>query len=353
MTLGRGAPAGGAAGGPARHIPVLLDDISKILEPKPDRLFLDGTFGAGGYTSALLAAGARVVATDRDPDALAAGRALEAASGGRLVLIEAKFSEIFDAVRRAGFVPGDFDGVVFDIGVSSMQLDEADRGFSFRRDGPLDMRMSRAGRSAAQIVNFDEEERLADIFFHYGEERAARPIARAIVRRRAERPFETTLDLAGVVAAAVPKTFTRQGRPSEIHPATRVFQALRIAVNDELGELLAALSAGERLLAREGRLVVVSFHSLEDRIVKQFLAERSGRGRAVSRLLPGEPQPPEPSFRLGSAHPIAASDAETSGNPRSRSAKLRFGLRTGAPARAIGAELESLASLPSRQPRRR
>ena len=348
MNLGRGADLGGAAGGPARHIPVLLEEVAAALRPHKDGLYLDGTFGAGGYARALLeAAPARLVAVDRDPDAVAAGRELARATNGRLTLVQARFSELSKALRDLGLMDGAFNGAVFDLGVSSMQLDEAERGFSFRRDGPLDMRMSRKGRSAADLVNEEGEERLADILFRFGEERASRRIARAIVLRRARTLFATTFDLAETIARAAPS------KPNEIHPATRAFQALRIAVNEELTELLAALTAAERLLAPGGRLAVVSFHSLEDRIVKHFFAARTGRGRAASRLLPGEAAQPEPSFRVLGSRPVVPSAEEVARNPRARSAKMRLGERTSAPVRALDRDLQRLAQLPEAPARRK
>jgi 16S rRNA (cytosine1402-N4)-methyltransferase len=242
--------------------------------------------------------------------------------------------------ERAGFDA--FDGVVLDIGVSSMQIDEAARGFSFRLDGPLDMRMEGSGQSAADLVNEADEEHLADILFQYGEERLARKIARAIVSDRKSAPFTSTKALAELVGRIVPH------KPTDIHPATRTFQALRIAVNDELGELARALEGAERVLKAEGRLVVVTFHSLEDRIAKQFFANRSGRGRATSRLLPGEIAPAEPTFVVSGRQPILPDATETAANPRARSAKLRFGIRTNASAQEPDAALRKLALLPDR-----
>jgi 16S rRNA (cytosine1402-N4)-methyltransferase len=235
---------------------------------------------------------------------------------------------------------------VLDIGVSSMQLDEAARGFSLRFDAPLDMRMGGNGRSAADILRDDDEATIADILFHYGEERAARRIARAIVADRETKPYTSTLELAGMIARVAP---ARRGELT--HPATRAFQALRIAVNDELGELVRGLCAAEFLLKPGGRLAIVTFHSLEDRIVKQFFASRSGRGRIASRRLPGEPAEAEPTFEVPRGQPIEASEAETSANPRSRSAKLRFGVRTGAPPRGRDEDIEALAQLPVRRGR--
>ena len=344
MNVGRseGQPA---AGGPAHHIPVLLDEIVSALGVKEGGAYLDGTFGAGGYTQAILARGAEVVALDRDPQAIVGGRALAEASDGRLRLMPSRFGELDQVARRLGVAQ--FDGVVLDIGVSSMQIDEASRGFSLRQDAPLDMRMEKAGRSAADILAEDDEETIANILFHYGEERASRRIARAIVVDRAKAPYVSTLQLAEMIARVAP------AKPGELtHPATRSFQALRIAVNDELGELARGLVAAEAVLATGGRLVVVTFHSLEDRIVKQFFARRSGRGQAASRLLPGEPIPAAPTFIVGAGQPIAPGERERAENPRSRSAKLRFGTRTGAPARGPDAELFALTSLPRLRQRR-
>jgi 16S rRNA (cytosine1402-N4)-methyltransferase len=330
-----------------RHAPVLLDEVLAALQPRSGGTYLDGTFGAGGYTRALLATpGARVVALDRDPSAIAAGASLVDASDGRLRLERARFGDLAAVARRLGVAA--FDGVTFDIGVSSMQLDQPERGFSFRFDGPLDMRMESAGRSAADIVNSAEEAELADIFFHYGEERLARKLARAIVADRKAEPFRTTRQLAGLAGRIIPH------KPADIHPATRVFQALRIAVNDELGQLVDGLTAAERYLAPGGRLAVVSFHSLEDRLAKRFLAERAGRGRARSRLLPGEPAIAAPTFDLIGSKPIVPGAAELATNPRSRSAKLRVAARTDAPARGDDPSLRALASLPAHaQPRRK
>ena len=346
MKSDRGDDPDLAAGGPVRHVPVLLAEVLTALAPREGGLYLDATFGAGGYTRALLAfPRVRVLALDRDPGAIAAGAALVAASGGRLVLEEGRFSTLGEIATRRGLAA--FDGITFDVGVSSMQLDEAARGFSFRLDGPLDMRMGRTGPSAADIVNAASEERLADIIYHSGEERLARRIARAIVADRTAKPFVTTSQLAGLIARIVPH------KPTEIHPATRTFQALRIAVNDELTELVEGLASAEKSLAAGGRLAVVSFHSLEDRIVKQFLAARSGRGRAPSRLLPGEPAAPEPTFAVAGRQPIVAGPAELARNPRSRSAKLRWAERTAAPARGLDRDLVRLASLPAPLQRRR
>lgn len=310
----------------APHVPVMAAEALAALAVAPGGLYLDATFGAGGYSRAILAEGGSVLALDRDPTAIAAGEQLVAASSGRLVLSHTRFSRMEQAARESDLGP--FDGIVLDIGVSSMQFDQPERGFSFRFDGPLDMRMERAGRSAADLVNELEQDALADLLYLYGEERASRRIARAIIAERAKAPITTTRVLAETIARANP------GKPNEIHPATRSFQALRIAVNEELDELTAALEAAERLLRPGGRLAVVTFHSLEDRIVKHFFAERSGRGRAKSRLLPGEIAPPPPTFALSGRQPVAPSARECIENPRARSAKLRWAERSQAAAPA-------------------
>jgi 16S rRNA (cytosine1402-N4)-methyltransferase len=302
------------------HVPVLLDEVVAALAVAPGETHVDGTFGAGGYTKALLEKGAaRIFAFDRDPHAIAAGEALAAASGGRLTLVPERFSGMRQALRDRGVEA--VDGVTLDIGVSSMQLDRAERGFSFQADGPLDMRMSGEGRSAADIVNEADEGELADILYHYGEEKQSRRVARAIV---AARPIARTGDLASVVRKAL-------GHHPGIKkdPATRTFQALRIAVNEELAELEEGLEAAEQVLAPGGRLAVVTFHSLEDRIVKRFLKERGGRAGGGSRHLPEAADGPEPTFTdVGRA--IRPSDAEIQANPRARSATLRAARRTAA-----------------------
>ena len=320
-----------AAGGPARHIPVLLAEVLESMQPKAGETIVDGTFGAGGYTRAILETGADVVAIDRDPDAIAAGRALEAHSGGRLRLVQAPFSTLD---RHAGNV----DGVVLDIGVSSMQLDEAGRGFSFRADGPLDMRMAQAGLSAADVVNSYKAGDLARIFGFLGEERHAGRIARMIEARRQKRPFERTLDLADAI-----ETHVGRKPGDKIHPATRVFQALRIYVNDELGELAGALLAAERVLKPGGRLAVVTFHSLEDRIVKRFIADRADAASG-SRYLPQARERPA-TFRKGGN--VVAGQAEVERNPRARSARLRAAIRTEAPARPGDLSVFGLPKLPA------
>jgi len=326
-----------AGGGPVRHIPVLLDEVLAALDIASDALVIDGTFGAGGYTQAILAEGGRVIAIDRDPDAFAAGRVLEAASAGRLRLVHGPFSRLDE------FAGEPVDGVVLDIGVSSMQIDEADRGFSFRQDGPLDMRMAQQGVTAAEIVNSYKLSDLARIFGFLGEEKNAGRIARMIEKRRATRPFERTLDLADAIEIHVGRN-----PKDKIHPATRVFQALRIYVNDELGELAKALLSAERALKPGGRLAVVTFHSLEDRIVKRFLTDRSTSGGGSRHM-------PEAHFKPATfdkpASVIAASDAESARNPRARSAKLRSAIRAATPPRAEDFSIFGLPKLPDiRQP---
>jgi len=302
----------------APHIPVLLDEVLAALAVRPGETHVDGTFGAGGYTRAILAAGAaRVYAFDRDPDAIAAGRALEAASDGRLVLVAERFSRMAEALAERGVTT--VDGVTLDIGVSSMQLDQAARGFSFQADGPLDMRMSQEGDSAADFVNTADEAAIADVLHLYGEEPRARRIARAIV---AARPLSRTGELAEVVRRAVGH---HPGMPKD--PATRTFQAIRIHLNRELDELERGLEAAEALLAPGGRLAVVSFHSLEDRIVKRFLAARGKPAPAGSRHRPQAGAARAQSFDQVSRG-LRAGEAETRRNPRSRSATLRAAHRT-------------------------
>ena len=333
----------GAAGGPARHVPVLREEVLAALAVGPGR-YLDATFGAGGYSQAILAVpDAHVLALDRDPTAIRDGAALVAASDGRLSLVEDRFANLAPVAERLGFSP--LVGVALDIGVASMQIDRPERGFSFRTDGPLDMRMGATGRSAADIVNEASEETLADILYHYGEERQSRRIAKAIVMDRVKAPFLTTRPLAEMIARVA------SAKPTEIHPATRTFQALRIAVNDELAELVAGLAAVERVLAPGGRLAIVTFHSLEDRIVKQFLGRRSGKGEAAGRRLPGEPAATPPSFTVPRGQPIVPSPGEAGANPRSRSAKLRIATRTGNPPVPMDDLLMSRARLPDAKPR--
>ena len=320
MTAGGGGSA--VAGGPALHIPVLGAPALEYLNVRDGGLYIDGTFGAGGYSRAILAAAdCKVIGIDRDRTAIALGADLVEQAGGRLTLVEDRFSNLDTVAHECGHEQ--VDGIVLDVGVSSMQLDQAERGFSFRFDGPLDMRMSGEGLSAADVVNAAGERDLANIIYILGEERFSRGIARAIVKARAVTPVATTRALADIVASVV------RAKPHEIHPATRTFQALRIFVNDELGELAGALIAAERVLKPGGRLVVVAFHSLEDRIVKSFLAARS-ETRGGSRHAP-EVKRAAPSFTVLTKRPIVADDGEIARNPRARSAKLRAGERTDAP----------------------
>jgi 16S rRNA (cytosine1402-N4)-methyltransferase len=302
------------------HVPVLLAEVLEALRPAPGLTIVDGTFGAGGYSRAFLAAGAAVVAFDRDPAAATFARDMEGLEDFRLV--QAPFSHMVEVVGE-----GATDGVALDLGLSSMQLDQAERGFSLMRDGPLDMRMSSKGIAAADLVNQSDPAELARIFHVYGEERQARRIVAALVRRRVEAPFERTLDLAEVVEKALGGR-----RGAKIHPATRVFQALRIAVNEELFELEAGLLAAERSLKAGGRLAVVSFHSLEDRIVKTFLNDRAGRQGEGSRHAPPRAQGPAPTFSLLTSGAVSPGEAEVTANPRARSARLRAAARTAAPA---------------------
>jgi len=307
------------------HAPVLLNEVLAALEPRPGDVIIDATFGAGGYTRAILATGATVIALDRDPTVQPHADAVAKDYPESFRLIRTPFSGLADAFEESGAER--LDGVVFDIGVSSMQLDQAERGFSFMRDGPLDMRMSDTGETAADIVNTWDHGPMAHIFKLYGEERQSGRVATAILRRRAERPFERTLDLAEVVEKALGGR-----RGGAIHPATRVFQALRIAVNDELGELRAGLEAAEACLSPGGRLAVVTFHSLEDRIVKAFLTERTGSAPSGSRHAPVAVERRKPSFVLKFKGAVEAGEDELRTNPRARSAKLRAAVRTDAPA---------------------
>lgn len=294
------------------HIPVLLNEVLAALSPKDGGVYVDGTFGAGGYAVAILeAANCKVIGIDRDPKAIALASDLQKKYGERLVLINARFSQMAEVVS------GKVDGVALDLGVSSMQIDNAERGFSFQKDGTLDMRMSGEGMTAADVVNTLPEAELADIIYKYGQERFSRKVAAAIAARRKDMPFTSTLDLAGVVATVVPRA--KDG----IHPATRTFQALRIYVNDELGELQKGLAAGAALLKPSGRLAVVSFHSLEDGIVKAFMQEKAGKVPAASRYMPVKNEPLAQDFRLLNKKPLLPSDEEVRLNPRSRSAKLR------------------------------
>jgi 16S rRNA (cytosine1402-N4)-methyltransferase len=315
----------------AEHTPVMLRELLEALAPRDGAIYVDGTFGAGGTSGALLdAADCRVWGIDRDPDAVARGKAMAERYAGRLEVVEGRFGDMDRLIEQRGAAP--VDGVTLDLGVSSPQLDQAERGFSFRADGPLDMRMEGPGRaagpSAAEVINSLPETELADVIYRYGEERKSRPIARAIVAARRERPLSRTLELAEIVRRVVKRGADNQD------PATRTFQALRIYVNDELGELDRGLSAAERLLAPGGRLAVIAFHSLEDRRVKAFLQARSGAAPRGSRHLPEVPdaQRPAPTFQpifKGARRP---GEAECAANPRARSARLRAAERTAAPA---------------------
>lgn len=305
------------------HIPVLLHEVQQVLAVRDDGIYVDGTFGAGGYSRTLLDdALCRVFGIDRDPDATTVARALESATDGRFTFCPGRFGSMVEILAEHGITA--VDGVVLDIGVSSMQIDTPERGFSFQKDGPLDMRMEQIGTSAAELVNHMGENDLADLIYRYGEERLSRRVARAIVLERKSRPFTTTSHLAAVIRTAVPKT------ADGIDPATRTFQALRIHINDELGELRRGLAAAEQLLRTGGILAVVTFHSLEDREVKRFFKERSGTMARPSRHQPDLPNQPLPTFSLPHRHPIRATGEEISLNPRARSAKLRFGQRTAA-----------------------
>lgn len=319
----------------ALHAPVLLDEVIAALSPARGGTFLDGTFGAGGYTTGILDAGAdRVIAIDRDPEAVARGLQWSGRYGERLDIVEGRFGDLEDLVESR------LSGAVFDIGVSSMQIDQAARGFSFQKDGPLDMRMGDRGISAADIVNRASEAVLADIFYLYGEERASRRIARAIVAARAEEKITTTLALAALVERQLPRP-----KPGQPHAATRVFQALRIAVNDELGELARGLAAAESLLEVGGVLVVVTFHSLEDRIAKRFFQTRGGRAPQGSRHGPIT-EGPEPGFEIITRKAVTAGDEELARNPRARSARLRAGRRTSAPTAPVSAKTLGLPVMP-------
>jgi 16S rRNA (cytosine1402-N4)-methyltransferase len=339
MTAGSDSGSPAVAGGLARHIPVLARQAVELLAPRQGGIYVDATFGAGGYSRTILAAAdCTVIGIDRDRYAVAAAADLVAASEGRLTVVEDRFSNLEQVARNFGHDA--VDGVVLDLGVSSMQLDESARGFSFRFDGPLDMRMGATGASAADVIANASERDLAAIIATLGEERHARAVARALAAARSRAEVRSTRDLAEIVGRVV------HARPGQIHPATRTFQALRMFVNEELSELAEALAAAERLLRKPGgRLVVVSFHSLEDRMVKTFLAVRSGRG-GFSRHVP-EAARPEPSFRLLTGRPLTADEAETAANPRARSAKLRAAERTAAPANEDAAHALLAPRLPT------
>ena len=326
-----------ASGQPANpHIPVMLPEVLRALAVTSGDVVIDATFGAGGYTIGLIEAGAKELAIDRDPDAVAAGQGLVNASGGQLILEHGRFSNLDAIAASRGF--SQVDGVVADIGVSSMQIDQAERGFSFQKDGPLDMRMEQSGVSAADVVNTFERPDLTRIIGILGEERQASRISAEIAERREKAPFETTLDLAKCVAKVLGR------RPQDkIHPATRTFQALRIFVNRELEELADALLAAERVLKPGGRLVIVTFHSLEDRLVKRFLQDRSEISGG-SRHLP-QTNTKTLTFKQIKRGAVSASQSETEVNPRSRSAKLRSAIRTDASAREVDREIFGLPRL--------
>ena len=326
---------------PKLHQPVLLNEVLEALAPRPRGIYVDGTFGGGGYTQAILeSAQCSVYAIDRDPRAIEAGAALIAAFPNRLTLIEGLFSNMGELLAAEGI--SEVDGIVLDIGVSSMQIDDAERGFSFQKDGPLDMRMGRSGPSAADVVNSLEESELKSVIAVFGEERRAYAIARAIAKRRREQPFTRTSELAQLIQSVLGR------RPYEaIHPATRTFQALRIFVNRELEELVQGLGTAEKLLKPGGRVAIITFHSLEDRIVKRFLIERSGKEARPSRHQPAA-QAALPSFELMGPQPVTPSEEEVSRNPRARSAKLRAAVRTAAPAQALNQGLRRLASIEGR-----
>ena len=314
----------------ADHAPVMLREIVEALAPKDGGVYVDATFGGGGYARAILdAADCAVIGFDRDPTAIERARGWAARYGERLTLINRPFAEMEAGLAERGV--SHVDGVVFDLGVSSMQLDEAERGFSFRHDGPLSMRMDGARPDAADVVAAASAAELASIFKAYGEEKKAGQIARAIVRARDEAPITATAQLAAIVERAAPVRFEKGRGAPRIHPATRVFQALRIFVNDEIGQLTAGLFAAERALREGGRLVVVTFHSLEDRIVKRFFAARVAGRPAGSRHAPPREAPPA-TFSLASSKALAPGEAEIARNPRARSAKLRAGLRLAGPA---------------------
>ncbi len=338
MNAGRSRPETGAAGGPARHLPVMLREVVSSLKPKPGGKYIDATFGAGGHSRALLeAAGCKVLAFDRDPRTVAESSGAVSAFGGRLTVVEANFSEMLEIAPRHGF--DQVDGILFDFGVSSMQLDEAERGFSFRFDGPLDMRMSASGLSAADVVNRYEERDLFRIISVLGEEKKAKFVARAIIEARKEKEIATTGELAKIVRGAI------HSKPGDIDPATRTFQGLRIYVNDELGEIAKGLLAAEQLLKSGGVLAAISFHSLEDRLVKTFLASRS-QAPATSRHAPEAKALPT-TFAAVQRKALVAGAEELKINPRSRSAKLRVAARTDAPARNDDPLSILLARIPS------
>jgi 16S rRNA (cytosine1402-N4)-methyltransferase len=339
--LAKGEELGAEADDPP-HVPVLLTEVLEALRVRDGGSYVDATFGAGGYSRALLSFGktTRVLALDRDPEAVREGQALVERAAGRLTLVQARFAEIARIAHDLGF--DSVDGVVFDIGVSSMQIDRPERGFSFRHDGPLDMRMSREGPTAADLVAASSAQSLADMLRFFGEEKYAGRVARAIVAAREEAPIRTTRELRRIIASAVPPA--RDG----IDPATRTFQALRIAVNEELDELVRGLIGATSQLAPGGRLAVVAFHSLEDRIVKRFLQGRTGLERNVSRHLPTQSRSPPAFAPIGG--PVTPGVAELARNPRARSARLRWGERGRSPLPAAISDLAELAALPRHGP---
>jgi 16S rRNA (cytosine1402-N4)-methyltransferase len=336
--MGRDTIADGVAGGPARHVPVLIEEVMRFLAPGAGGTFIDGTFGAGGYTRAILATGASVIAIDRDGEAIDAGAPLKKEAGRHLTLVEGRFSDLDRIARAHGHER--VDGVVLDVGVSSMQIDTPGRGFSFQKDGPLDMRMGASGPTAADVVNTMDPAALTRVIAVLGEEKRARTVAAAIVRARAVQPLSGTIELAEIVAKAIGR------RPSDpIHPATRTFQALRIFVNRELDELAEALAASERILGEGGRLVVVAFHSLEDRIVKRFLADRTAVRSGGSRHAP-ERSVALPTFELLTRGVVAPAESEIRRNPRARSARLRAARRTAIAPRPLDAAAIGVPELP-------
>lgn len=324
------------------HVPVLLNEVVSAMAPVDGDVLVDGTFGGGGYARALLAAAdCRVIGIDRDEDAIERARRL-VEKEPRLIPLQGRFGDMDRLIREAGFEY--VDAITLDLGVSSFQLDQAERGFSFMHDGPLDMRMGRSGPSAADVVNQLDERDLATIFFRLGEEKQSRRIARAVTERRLKAPFTSTLDLADLIEQTLGGR-----RGSRTHPATRSFQAIRMFVNDELGELARALVASEELLREGGRLVIVTFHSLEDRMVKLFMRERAGLQGGGSRHLPQQEAGPRPSFDMPSKKAIEPSEAELSDNPRARSSRLRVAVRTDAPSMNLpvstGVDLPDLAQV--------